>query len=135
MRASFLLLLCFLAPLASAEQFAVVVAAGSQIEALDEGKIRDIFLKKRGFDHGVRLVPVNLLGDGGVRAAFESSVLRMNRDEINRYWIANHFQGVSPPATQASLASIRIFVVRVNGAIGYLPLDMVDDSVRVLHEF
>ena len=119
----------------SAQDYVVVVAKDSPITVDDAGKIREIFLKKRNFDNQTRVIPVNLLGEERVRKEFESEILQMNRDEINRYWITSHFQGVSPPTTQASLQSVKRFIQSVNGAIGYLPKDMVDAELKIIYEF
>lgn len=135
MRVVLLLLAFLIASGAAAEGFAVVVSRESAIEELSVRTIRDIFLRRRQFEMDVRLVPVNLLGENTARIGFEEGILEMSRDELNRYWINNHFQGVSPPTTQASLVSIKAFVERVNGAIGYLPLTMVDENLKVVHEF
>jgi ABC-type phosphate transport system substrate-binding protein len=120
---------------ALAQDYAVVVASTSTIDSLDGAQLKGIFLRQRSFEGDVRLVPVNLLGEESMRIEFEERVLMMNRDEINRYWITNHFQGVRPPATQASLQSVKAFVQRVEGAIGYLPRNMVDAEVKVVYEF
>jgi hypothetical protein len=118
-----------------AEEFAVVVASNSNISMLDMARLRSIFLRQSSFEDGTRLVPVNLLGDDDARIEFEMRVLMMERDELNRYWITSHFQGLKPPATQASLDSMKAFILRVEGAIGYLPLSMVDQDLRVVYEF
>lgn len=120
---------------AQAQEYAVVVASNSEIAALDSERLKDIFLRQRSFEGSVHLVPVNLLGEDSARMKFEEHVLMMGRDEINRYWITSHFQGVRPPATQASLQSVKAFVERVEGAIGYLPRDMVDAGLKVVYEF
>lgn len=135
MRIAVLLILLTLMPLAYTADYAVVVANNSSITALEADNIRDIFLRKRNFESGVRLVPVNLLGDEETRRDFEQKILRMDREEISQYWVNNHFQGISPPATQASLLSIKLFVERVGGAIGYLPIEMIDSQLKVLYEF
>lgn len=129
------LTMLLLQPAALAQEFAVVVAQDSVIATLDGERLKDIFLRHRNFEDGVRLVPVNLLGEDAARIEFETRVLMMDRDEINRYWISSHFQGVRPPATQASLQSIKAFVAQVDGAIGYLPRDLVDASLKVVYEF
>ena len=118
-----------------AADYAIVVAANSSIQSLDERKARDIFLRKRNFEADVRVVPVNLLGDDSTRREFEVRVLQMDLDEINRYWITSHFNGLSPPTTQASLQSVKAFVQSVEGAIGYLPIEMVDSGLKILYEF
>jgi len=98
-------------------------------------KIKDVFLKKRNFEENIKLLPVNLLGDAEVRKQFELKVLQMQREDINRYWITNHFRGVSPPVTQASMGSVQKFVEKVDGAIGYLPKNMVDQELKIIYEF
>ena len=135
MRLLCLLILLLPVSLANSAEYAVVISRSSTVSTMEIEKIRDVFLRKRNFDGEVKLVPVNLLGDESARREFEEIILQMNRDELNRYWISNHFQGISPPATQASLPSIKLFVQRVNGAIGYLPLNLVDSELKVLYEF
>ncbi|MCB1644866.1 MAG: hypothetical protein KDI36_05410 [Pseudomonadales bacterium] len=129
------ILLLLSASLAQAGDYVVVVSTSTSIENLSSGKLRDIFLKKRSFDGSVRVIPVNLLGNDPARREFEERVLNMEREELKRYWVTSHFQGIAPPATQASLQSVKSFVSSVAGAIGYLPRDMVDGSVRVVYEF
>ncbi len=132
-------LVCALFLLASwpsaAEDYAVVISAKADLVQLEERMIRDVFLKKRQFARKLRLLPVNITGDVPARRAFELTVLGMTRDELNQYWIENHFHGVSPPGTQASFAALKKIVQRVDGAITYLPRDMVDDRVQVIYEF
>jgi hypothetical protein len=135
MRIVLLLLSIALVSVAEAAEYVVVVARNSPIEALDSERLRDIFLRRRSFEGGIPLVPINLLGEEAVRTQFESLVLQMDRGQINQYWVTSHFQGIKPPATQASLQSIKTFIERVDGAIGYLPVSMVDDGLKVLHEF
>ncbi len=135
MRILILIILLFQLRAASAQGFAVVVAKDSPISTADVKKIRDIFLKKRNFDNQTKVVPVNLIGNERVRTEFELQVLQMDRAEINRYWIESHFQGISPPTTQASLRSIKRFILSVEGGIGYLPRDMVDGELKIVYEF
>jgi len=135
MRVLFLLLFLIQAGSAFAEGYAVVVSRATALESMDVNTVRDVFLKKRNFGGDVRMVPVNPLGGEDARFAFEARVLNMNREALNRYWIGNHVQGISPPTTQASLASIKRFIEKVDGAIGYLPSEMVDSGLKVLYEF
>jgi len=131
-----LTLLALLLPLSAfSADYAVVISSASNIDSMDAAKIRDIFLKKRSFEGSNRVVPVNPIGNDPVRIEFELQILNMGREEINRYWVNNHFQGVSPPTTQASLQSIKRFIETVDGAIGYLPIDMVDTNLKIIHEF
>jgi len=81
------------------------------------------------------MIPVNLVGQDELRSKFESSVLGMDRNRLNAYWIKQHFQGVTPPLTQPSVESIKVFVQNVEGAIGYVPSSMVDNTVKAVYEF
>ncbi len=130
-----LLILLLQISVAYAGGYVVVVSKNSQINSMETSKIRDVFLKKRNFEGNKKLIPVNLIGDEQVRKAFEAKILQMERDELNRYWVQNHFQGISPPVTQASLLSLKRFVEKVDGAIGYLPVEMVDAEVKIVNEF
>lgn len=128
-------MLIVLLSLSSAAEYAVITGIKSGIEQIDQRQLRDLFLHKRHFIGSQKAIPVNLLAQDRVRMIFESSVLKMERETLNRYWIKQHFQGVSPPLTQSSFASVKLFVCNVKGAIGYIPLDLVDDKVKVLYEF
>ncbi|GAA5315007.1 MAG: hypothetical protein AseanaTS_02110 [Candidatus Pelagadaptatus aseana] len=116
-------------------QYAVVAAKDSPLEPLEAAAVKDIFLRKTQEMAGVGLVPVNILGDPPVRVRFESKVLNMSREDLNRYWITRDFQDLSPPSTQASFEAVRQFVIRVDGALGYIPKAMVTEELKVLHEF
>lgn len=115
--------------------YAVVMAKDSPVEPLQAPVVRDIFLRKTRELAGITLVPVNILGEPPARVQFESKVLEMDREDLNRYWITSHFQEVSPPSTQASFDAIRQFVIRVEGALGYIPIEMVTEELKVLYEF
>lgn len=117
------------------QNYVIVTSVKTDIESLDAHTLREIFLMKRKFSGSVRVFPVNLLGSTPIRSSFEEMILKMDREELNRYWVKNHFQGISPPSTQASLQSIKRFIETVGGAIGYLPSNMLDDKVKVLYEF
>ncbi len=127
------LLIC--AAFASASPYSVVIAASVKSDTLSQRQLRDIFLLKRQFLGEQKVIPVNLLADNEARLAFEQAVLNMGRDKLGAYWVKQHFAGVSPPLTQASYEALKLFIVNVPGAIGYLPSSMVDEKVRVLYEF
>ena len=135
MRRLSLLLILWLPVTTLASDYAVVIAMESPLNSMDLKTLKSVFLRKRAFGQEVRLYPVNVLGEDAARMSFEKLVLQMDREELNRYWIKGHFQGLSPPPTQASFRSVKAFVEKVSGAIGYLPASMVDDQLKVLHTF
>ncbi len=116
-------------------QYAIVVSKKVSVPPLSVEQIRDIYLQKRHSIGNQKIIPLNLIGQNPSRIAFENSVIGMGRDRLNAYWVKQHFQGISPPITQPSHESIKAFVQNVEGAVGYLPSSMVDESVKVLYEF
>ncbi|MCW9025743.1 MAG: hypothetical protein OQJ77_00370 [Thiovulaceae bacterium] len=66
---------------------------------------------------------------------FEKSILQMSREKLNSFWTKQHFHGISPPLTQSSTNSVKLFVKNVDGAMGYLPKNLIDDSIKVIYEF
>lgn len=116
-------------------QYSVIISKKTNVATLSTQQIRDIFLQKRHFLGSQQIIPINLLGHEASRMAFEATVLDMDREHLNMYWVKQHYQGVTPPITQPSHESIKAFVQNVDGAIGYLPSSMVDNTVRVIYEF
>lgn len=116
-------------------QYSVIISKKAEVSPLTAQQIRDIFLQKRHSLGHQKVIPLNLVGQEPSRIAFESDVLGMGRDRLNTYWVKQHFQGIAPPITQPSHESIKAFVQNVEGAIGYIPSSMVDNSVKVIYEF
>ena len=128
------LLLIFVSTIFGA-QYSVIISKKVEVNPLTAQQIRDIFLQKRHSLGNQKIIPLNLVGQEPSRIAFESAVLNMGRNRLNAYWVKQHFQGITPPITQPSHESIKAFVQNVEGAIGYIPSSMVDNSVKVIYEF
>ncbi|HEX5670442.1 MAG TPA: hypothetical protein VFX66_02805, partial [Sulfuricurvum sp.] len=107
----------------------------SGLGSLSTQQVKEIFLQKRHFVGNILVIPINLVGQHESRSLFESSVLGMDRDRLNSYWIKRHYEGISPPLTQGSFESIKAFVQTVEGSVGCVPASMVDNSVKALYEF
>ena len=118
-----------------ASQYAIVVNQKSTLEELTLKQIKDLFLMKRHFVNTHKLIPVNATSSLALRKAFNAKFLKMQEERLNEYWIKKHFQGITPPPTQSSERSIKLFVKNVEGAIGYLPLTQIDNDLKVLYEF
>jgi ABC-type phosphate transport system substrate-binding protein len=131
----FLFLILSLGALLFSSEYVVVVNHNSKIMALSKKQLKDIFLMKRHFTNSVKVVPINLSASSKVRKVFERKVLKVNREKLNRYWIKQHFHGISPPIIQSSNMSMKLFVKNVDMAIGYLPSSFVDSDLRVIYEF
>ena len=115
--------------------YSVIVNSNSQIDSIDKSQLRDLFLRKNSYINKQKIIPVNLLADNSARKAFESSILNMDRATLNTYWMSQYLKDIRPPLSKKSYNAVLIFVLNVDGAIGYIPSNMVDNRVRVINEF
>lgn len=115
--------------------YVLVISSNSSVTHVSEKQIRDIFMMKLHYINDAKIVPINISASAPIRQIFEKNVLKVDRQRLNNYWIKEHFQGVSPPLTQPSPASVKMFVKNVEGAVGYVPSDMIDSDLRVIYEF
>lgn len=130
-----LLILSLLYGALSGTEYSIIVSKKISLPETTAHQIRDIFLMKRHTIGNQKIIPLNLLGQDASRIAFETEILKMDRERLNTYWVKQHFQGITPPITQPSHESIKAFVQNVDGAIGYIPSAMVDSNVKVIYEF
>lgn len=118
-----------------ASEYSMIVSKKVPLSTVTSQQVRDVYLQKRHTIGDQKIIPVNLVGQNELRSAFESAVLGMDRNRLNAYWIKQHFQGNTPPLTQPSVESVKLFVQNVEGAMGYIPSSMVDSGVKVVYEF
>lgn len=111
---------------------AVVISKNSSINEINRTKLRDIFLRKRFFIDETKVVPLNLATSFSLRGVFERQILRMESEELSRYWNERHFNGVNPPLVLQSYEAVRSFVKKVEGSIGYIDTNSIDSDLRVL---
>ena len=117
---------------ALAEDIAVIVNKDRTTQ-LNREEIAQIFLKKRRFwDDGTPMLPVNQSAGSTTRASFDRAVFGAGARRLSVYWNRAYFGGVLPPATLASDEAVRRFVVSEPRAIGYIRAGAVDASVRVV---
>lgn len=118
-----------------ASDYIMIVNKNSPVSQISAKELKNIYLKKHQFFKDIKVLPINILAPQSSRDLFEKKVLKMNKSRLNRYWTKKHFQGTTPPLTQSSFKSIKLFVLNVEGAIGYIPSKMKDPSIKVIYEF
>ena len=117
---------------AFAEDIAVIVNKDRTTQ-LDREEVAQIFLKKRRFwEDGTPMLPVNQSAGADTRASFDRAVFGAGARRLSVYWNRAYFRGVLPPATLASDEAVRRFVASEPRAIGYIRAGVVDASVRVV---
>jgi ABC-type phosphate transport system substrate-binding protein len=119
-----------------AAQFVVIANKESKIgKRLDANEIRRIYLKKRRYIDSLKLIPLNLSASDPLRHSFQKELLYMSERQLASYWAKQHYLGHRPPLTMMSVESVVAFVREVNGAIGYVPKEAVDASVKIIYEY
>jgi len=110
-----------------------VIVHPSRTTTLSSDLLGQIYLRRKRFwDDGTPIVPLNLAGGSPVRAAFTDAVLRQSERVLADYWNRQYFYGILPPATLASTEAVLRYVASEPNAIGYVPASAVDGSVAIL---
>ncbi len=111
-----------------------IVSVDSSLRDISIGTLERVFLARpvTGAD-GKAFVPFNHPAKTRVRTLFDERVLGMSPDEVARHWVDQRIRGnVRAPRSVANVQLLKQVVSRFPGAISYLPVGELDDSVRPL---
>jgi ABC-type phosphate transport system substrate-binding protein len=132
--AAVLVVLSLVSPARTEDHAAIaVIVHPSRGGTLSSELLGQIYLRRKRFwDDGTPIVPLNLAAGTPMRALFTAAVLRQSDARLADYWNRQYFYGIVPPATLASTEAVRRYVAGDPNALGYVPAAEVDDSVRVI---
>lgn len=120
-------------PASSLPQEIAVIVNGARQTQLGREEIAQIYLKKRRFwADGSPILAVNRNADADTRGLFDRAIFGDGKRRLPVYWNRAYFRGILPPFTLASDEAVRRFVASDPRAIGYIRVDAVDDSIRVI---
>ena len=121
-------------PLHAEEKMAIIVSeTTSSKDALSTEDLARIYRRKKLFwANGTPIVPLNLPVTHALRRTFSRTVLSELPEEMDAYWSAQYFHGISPPYVLASEEAVVEFVATTPGAIGYVNTTAVNSHVHVL---
>ncbi|DAB30128.1 MAG TPA: hypothetical protein CFH84_05700 [Sulfurimonas sp. UBA12504] len=129
-----IVLLCFFTFSALADEYAVV--SNTKMKDLSPLEIRAIFLKKITLiSDDTEVVPINLEATDPLRLKFEKEILGMSFSRLKSYWVIEHYLGHRPPISMKSQESIKAFITKVDGSIGYLNIKNVDENMKILYRW
>jgi phosphate transport system substrate-binding protein len=114
---------------------AVVVNKANSAGNLTKSQLRKLVLGEQGSWPGGAKVTVVLRNPGSPeRTGVLKVVCRMSEDDYTQHSMHSDFTGeaTSPPRILSSNAAVRQFIASSPGAIGFLPLKEVNDSVKVV---
>jgi hypothetical protein len=114
-------------------RLAIVVAQNSPITNISFYDLKRAYKGEVVNVAGQRLTPFNLPVSSEPRVGFDQVVLRMSREDANRYWIDRKIRGQSgPPRAIESADLLQRVVARSESAIGYVRVDELRPDVKVV---
>jgi len=119
---------------ASAEVLAVIVNKSNPVGTLAQNELRPIFqTTKKAWGSGEDAVPINLPEDSELRNDFDKAILGLDPERVARYWTDRKVRGgARPPVRVPTTAAVLKAVASKPGAIGYVKLSEVNNSVKVV---
>ena len=115
--------------------FKVVIHTDNPSTELPANKVDKMFLKKlKRWDHGVRVMPIDLDASSPVRKSFTRTIHGKSVTAIKSFWQRIIFSGRGVPPPEKSSEEDVLEYVRANpGAIGYVAAESaLGDGVKVL---
>jgi hypothetical protein len=83
-------------------------------------EIKDIFLVKKRFLDGKKILVMNYEYDNPMRHCFEKMVLKKSSRSIERYWQKAYYRGIRPPKIIKSTTMLFNYMQEIQPSIGYL---------------
>jgi phosphate transport system substrate-binding protein len=119
---------------AADDDLAVVVNKDNPVDNLTKAQLRKMILGEQGQWASGKKVAVLLRSSGSDRDAVLKSICSMSSLEFEQYLVHASFNGESggAPKSLASGVAIRLLIISVPGAIGFLHISEVNDSVKVV---
>jgi len=106
------------------------------ISQLGKSDIAAIYLlKKKRWDNGDDIMPINLPATAEARNRFTAQVFESTPEKLGSYWDKMLFKGETPPVTQNSEQAVVMFVERIKGAIGYVETKPQSSQIKILQQF
>lgn len=116
---------------ALAKNLVIVVNSHVPVTELSQHEVAQYFLKKKRFwDDGVPVRPIDWTEGYKTRQLFLASVLKMNENQLAQYWFGQKLStGSHPPLSVDSGDTLCEFLFSIEGSIGYFE----EDSAALLN--
>jgi len=89
-------------------------------ENLSLEEVKEIFLAKKRFLKGKKILVMNYEHDHSLRHCFEKNVLKKSSRSLERYWQRVYYRGKRPPKVVKSKAMLVSYMQEIQPSIGYL---------------
>jgi hypothetical protein len=116
------------------EPLLVIVHPSVPVTALSAYQLEAIFTRDRTrWSDGSAIIPFSFPANGEVRGVFDRTVLRLDSEEVGRFWLDHRIRGLGLPPKQVPSAALMLKVVAgVPGSIGYVPMVRARPGVKVV---
>ncbi len=113
------------APAAAGRPFVVIVHPGDAPARITSLTLRRIYLGRiTRWPGGRAVVAVNGPPRSPLRRAVARWLFPEGDDAVRDHWQRAYYQGRFPPRALASYGAVALFVARVAGSVGYVPVDL-----------
>lgn len=114
----------------SLEDLVVIVNKQAPTSAMSAIEVEALFTRvQTRWSDGTPIVPINAPPGSELRVLFDRVVLRLDPDEVGRFWIDRRIRGMGLPPRQLSEPSTAVRVVeKLAGAVAYMPEGVVRDA-------
>ena len=114
-------------------RLAIIVSKDSPVSDISFYELKRLYLGEQINASGKRLLPLNLTPSSRERGAFDRTVLNMSPEAIARYWVDRKIRGDSgPPKAIEPLDLLQRVVGRLDGAIGYAPVNELRPELKAI---
>jgi hypothetical protein len=114
-------------------RLAIVVSKDSPVSDISFYELKRLYLGELVNASGKRLLPLNLTPVSPERTAFDKAVLGMSPEAIARYWVDRKIRGDSgPPKSIEPLDLLQRVVARLDGAVGYVPVNAIRPELKAI---
>jgi ABC-type phosphate transport system substrate-binding protein len=112
----------------------VIVHRSSRIARLSGAEVEALFTRSQTrWSDGSPVVPLSLPTGTKTRDQFDRTVLRLDADQVGRFWLERRIRGLGAPPKQVPNAALMLKVVaNLPGSIGYMPMSRIHVGVKVV---
>lgn len=113
-------------------EVAVIVNKTNSVTTVKKSVLERYFFRKTTkWDSGVEVMPIDLRATDPARVEFSDSFLGRSPREVEVYWISQSLVGgKSAPEVVNNSMLVKKYVASDSGAIGYINITDLDDSVK-----
>lgn len=131
----FFLISCFFWGIIAQDQEAIgiIINKDNSVPSINSRILRNIYLGKQTIWPDSKTILVAVLKEGKIHEKFLKTIVQQNATQFSIYWKNQTFTGTGvAPRVFETENEIKTFVKDNPGAIGYISLATLDDSVKKL---